>query len=131
MVIRASKQVYHNVVELDTAMTELKKVTDETNATYERFFEGSISRAKELGATVSDIILATADYARLGYDIQEASALADVSIIYKNVADGLTNINEASESIISTMQAFGIEASRAMEIVDRFNEVGRLNCPAA
>ena len=124
MVIRASKQVYHNVVDLDTAMTELKKVTDETNATYERFFGESISRAKELGATVSDVITATADYARLGYNLQDASALADASIIYKNVADGLTDINEASESIISTMQAFGIEASRAMEIVDRFNEVG-------
>ena len=38
--------------------------------------------------------------------------------------DGIEDISEASESIIATMQAFGISASDAMSIVDKFNEVG-------
>jgi len=44
--------------------------------------------------------------------------------VYKNVGDGITDVNEASESLISTMQAFGIEAKDAMLIVDRFNTIG-------
>lgn len=63
-------------------------------------------------------------FARLGYGIDEASNLADTAIIYKNIGDGISDITEASESIISTMQAFKIETADAMSIVDKFNEVG-------
>lgn len=44
--------------------------------------------------------------------------------MYKNVGDGIEDVSQASESIISTMQAFGIEAENAISIVDKFNEVG-------
>lgn len=121
---RGIKQMVTNVIELDTAMTELKKVTDETDETYRRFLNNATERSKELGATISDTVNATADFARLGYGIEDASTLADAAIVYKNVGDGIQDINEASESIISTMQAFGISAEDAMSIVDKFNNVG-------
>ena len=122
--VRNIKKMVKTVIELDSAMTELKKVTNETDATYSRFLSNAAIRAKALGATMADVINATADFARLGYGIDEASKIADAAIIYKNVGDGIENITQASESIISTMQAFGIEASRVMTIVDKFNEVG-------
>ena len=112
------------VIDVDTAMTELRKVTNETEATYSQFLNTATTRAKELGATVSDTVTATADFARLGYNIDEASQLADAAIVYKNVGDGIEDISEASESIISTMQAFGIAAEDSMLVVDKFNEVG-------
>ena len=86
--------------------------------------ENASTRASELGASLSDIVNATADFARLGYNIEEASSLADAATVYKNVGDGIEDISQASESIIATMQAFGIDASNAMSIVDKFNEVG-------
>ena len=122
--IRAIREMVGCVVELDTAMTELKKVTDETDATYEKFLVNATSRAKQLGAALSDTVTATADFARLGFSIEEAEKLADTAIVYKNVGDGIKDISEASESIIATMQAFGIAADDAMTIVDKFNEVG-------
>lgn len=121
---RTLKQMVSVVVEVDTALTELKKVTDETDRTYEQFLDTAASRAKSIGATVSDVVTATADFARLGYGIEDASKLADAAIIYKNVGDGIEDITQASESIISTMQAFGIEADNVMTIVDKFNKVG-------
>ena len=122
--VRSIRQMVTAVIDIDSAMTELKKVTDETDATYQRFLTNAVSRAKELGATVADTVEATADFARLGYTIDEASQLADAAIIYKNVGDGIEDISDASESVISTMQAFGIEAEDAMLVVDKFNEVG-------
>lgn len=118
------KQMVTNVRALDAAMTELKKVTDETRATYAQFFNEAAVRAKSLGATLTDTITATADFARLGYSISEAAELADAALVYKNVGDGINDISEASESVISTMKAFGIEATNVMTIVDKFNEVG-------
>lgn len=122
--IETVKKMVSAVIELDTAMTELKKVTDEAEATYDAFLDRAESRAKQLGSSLSDTVTATADFARLGFKIEDAEKLADSAIVYKNVGDGIANISEASESIISTMQAFGVEADDVMTIVDKFNEVG-------
>ena len=125
------RQMIDNVTQLDAAMTELRKVTDETNATYEQFFSDATVRARSLGATVTDTINATADFARLGYNIDDAATLADTAIIYKNVGDGITDIGVASQSIISTLKGFSLEAEDATHVVDAFNEVGKCLCPAA
>lgn len=124
MARRSLQQMYNNVVKIDTAMTELKKVTNETDESYRKFLDGSAERAQKLGATISDVVTATADFARLGYNLEDASVLSDVATVYKNVGDGISDINSASESIISTMKAFGYSAFDAMGIVDKFNEVG-------
>lgn len=116
------------VREIDSALTELKKVTNETNETYDAFLQTASKTAGALGSTVSDFVNATADFARLGYGVDEASKLAEAASVYKNVGDGINDVAQASESIISTMKAFGIEAKDAMSIVDRFNEVGKLYC---
>ena len=122
--VRVIKQMVSNVVELDTAMTELKKVTEESDSTYEKFLTKATNRAKELGAALTDVVSATADFARLGFNLDDSAQLADAAIVYKNVGDGIEDIGDASESIISTMQAFGVEADDVMSIVDKFNEVG-------
>ena len=122
--IEQVKKMVRTVIELDTAMTELKKVTDESDATYEAFGVRAGSTAREVGATISDVIKSTADFARLGFTLDESESLAKSALIYKNVGDGIEDINAASESIISTMQAFGVEASKSMDIVDKFNVVG-------
>ena len=122
--LQTMRKMVECVVDVDTAMTELKKVTDASDATYERFLSNATGRARELGATITDVVNATADFARLGHGLEDAATLADVAIVYKNVGDGIENIETASKSIISTMQAFGIEAKDAMSIVDSFNAVG-------
>ena len=123
-VYRALREMVSVVAEVDAAMTELRKVTDETEATYDKFLDTAAVRAKAIGATISDTVNATADFARLGHSIADASVLADAAIVYKNVGDGIEDVNQASKSIISTMQAFGIEAANVMTIVDKFNIVG-------
>lgn len=117
-------QVYNNVVKLDTAMTELKKVTDETDATYSKFLDNAAERAQKLGATMSDVVTASSDFARLGFNIDDASKLADAAIVYKNVGDGISDISTASESLISTLKAFDIPADDVMKIVDVYNAIG-------
>lgn len=40
---------------------------------------------------------------------------------------GLDSVEESTESIISTMKAFGIESDNTMGIIDKFNEV-KVSC---
>ena len=129
MVQQGLRQIYQNVVNIDSAMTELKKVTNETDNTYDAFLDDAGTRAKNLGTSISDIVTASADFARLGYNLKDAKELADAAVLYQHVGDGISSVNDASESIISTMKAFGVEAKDVTSIVDKFNEVGKQHCP--
>ena len=123
--VKAVKDMAENVKRLDAELIELKKVTDLTRAGYEAIIDEAAVSARVIGAKLSDTIRAEADFARLGYDVAgQAQSLAQAALVYQHVGDGIRDISEASESIISTMKAFGIEAENAMGIVDEFNEVG-------
>ncbi len=121
---QAMRRLVSITVELDEAMTELKKVTNETDTAYKAFLTSASARAKKVGSSLVDVVSATADFARLGNTIAESEQLADAALVYKNVGDGISDITQATESIIATMQAFGMEASQAMSVVDKFNNVG-------
>lgn len=87
MVQQGLRQIYQNVVNIDSAMTELKKVTDETDNTYDAFLDDAGTRAKNLGASISDIVTASADFARLGYNLEDSKELADAAVLYQHVGD--------------------------------------------
>lgn len=111
------------VREIDSALTELKKVTDETDETYAQFLKTMSQTGAEVGATVKDLTNMAASWARLGYSIQEAGELARSTAVLLNVSE-FTDAETASEALISTMQAYGYAAEDSMHVVDVLNEVG-------
>lgn len=112
------------VREIDLALTDLKKVTDETEETYDAFLQTAAKTGEKLGATISAVTEATATFSKLGYSMEQATDMAESAIVYKNVGDNIASTEDAADSIISTMKGFRLEASESMAIVDRFNEVG-------
>lgn len=119
---RQLRDMVNEVTAIDTAMTELRKVTEATNAEFEAFAKSAGQTGRELGASISDVINATATFSRAGFNLPDAEELGKVATLYKNVGDGIT-IDAASESIISVMKAFNIEAENSIGIIDRINEV--------
>jgi TP901 family phage tail tape measure protein len=119
----AAQKIYQNVVDIDTAMTELRKVTNLTASEYESFMDRAADNATQLGISISDFINSTADWARLGYTEQEAEELARVSSLMKNVGDGIESASDASSYLISAMQGFGLAADQASEFLDVMNQI--------
>lgn len=119
----ALRIVYQNIVEIDSAMTELRKVTNLTASGYEEFMDRAADQAQKLGISISDFINSTADWARLGYDEQDAEELARVSSLLKNVGDGIESASDASSYLISGMQGFGLAADQASEFLDVLNQI--------
>ena len=128
--IQGLRSMFNQVKAIDSAMTELKKVTDETDASYNDFLSNAASRAKEIGTTIDGLVSSTADFARLGYNFKDAQGLAEIANIYAVVGDEVEGVEGATESLISTMAAFKDEASNlsntdfATSIIDKFNEIG-------
>lgn len=124
------RDMFEQVKLIDSAMTELKKVTNETDASYNKFLSNAATRSKEIGTTIDGLVSSTADFARLGYGFKDAQGLAEVANIYAVVGDEIEGVEGATESLISTMAAFkdemnGMSNSEfAMSIVDKFNEIG-------
>lgn len=124
-VINVIKQAASTVTELNTQITELAKVSEQSSKQIYADFDSYADIAKEVRGTISDTIAATADWSKNGYSIPDTKQLAEISQLYKNVGDGI-DINTANESLISTLKGFQLEADQAEHIVDVFNEVDLL-----
>lgn len=125
-VINIGKQAIEVVTELDSAFTEMRKVSDETTQSLKNYQKTTFDTANDVGTTAMQIQNSTADWQRLGYSLDEASELAKNSNIYKNVGD--MDIDEATEHMISSVQAWKSEFSDAVtaseEIMNRYNKIG-------
>ena len=121
-IIRYIRQIGTEVTKLDTALTELRKVSDASSERLQQSLSKSTETAKELGSTIEDVINITADWSRLGYSVDEAEELARVTTLFKNVGDNMS-AEDASSFMISTLKGFEMEADQAMDIADKFNEV--------
>ena len=120
--INVGKQFASIVIDINSQITELAKVSEQTSKQIYGDFDSYADIAKEVRGTISDTISATADWSKNGYGIPDAKQLAEISQLYKNVGDGI-DINQANESLISTLKGFQLEADQAEHIVDVFNEV--------
>ena len=115
--------MFEEVKGIDSALIELKKVSKDLSFDrLEESLKNSFETARELGVEVKEVVQATADWARLGYGIEDAEALAKVTSLFRNVGDELT-LDTASEYLISTLKGFEMVPEQAMNIVDQFNEV--------
>ena len=121
-IIRYGQQVASIVTDINTQITELAKVSEQSSKQIYSDFDSYADIAKEVRGTISDTIAATADWSKNGYSIPDAKQLAEVSQLYKNVGDGI-DIDTANESLMSTLKGFQLEAHQAEHIVDVFNEV--------
>ena len=124
-VISTLRQGVTYIREIDSALTELRKVTNETEETYDRFLNTAAKTADKVGSTIKEVVSSTADWARIGYSLEEATALAESTAVLLNVSE-FQSIDEATSALTSTLQAFSYTAEQSMDVVDVLNEVGKL-----
>lgn len=124
MVKQGLREVYNNVVDIDTSMTNLKKVTNETESAYSIFLSSASSQARELGASISDVIDSTAEWSRLGYTLDESQELAKWSTVLSNIGDGIDSASDAASYLVSILKGFRMEADEVEHVVNVLNSVG-------
>lgn len=120
--IQTLKQMLGAVLDVDTAMTNLYKVTDETSAKYNEFLNNAGKTAKEVGRSVSSYITQTSEWAKLGYSMDESANLSKISSIYANV--GEVDDKTAVSDLVTVMKAYNVQYDDALTIVDKYNKLG-------
>ena len=122
--ISAMRQGIQEIINLDTALVDLKKTTDASEQQLRSFYYTSNDIAKQLGITTEEVIQATADWSRLGYSIKDAEELAKTTSIFSAISPG-TDIQKATDGLVSAMKAFDIDANDALdEIASKVNAIG-------
>ena len=122
--IQATKQAIQTVIELDTALIDLKKTTTATDEELQKFYFEANETGKRLGVTTQDVIQATAEWSRLGYSIKEAQTMAETSSIFASISPNV-DIEKATDGLVSAMKAYKIEANDALDgVASKINAIG-------
>lgn len=112
-----------SIIELDSAMRDLKRVSDETSTTYEMFTGKANKMAMELGHSTKAVIDATTEFKKLGYSFKESSEyLSESALILSNV--GNIGIEESVSSIVSILKGFKLETQDVTAVMDQLNDTG-------
>lgn len=122
--IATLRQGINDVIDLDTALVDLQKTAKATSEELSSFYYDANEQAKEFGVTTKEIISSAADWSRLGYSLNDSKTMAQVSSIFKSISPGM-DIDTATNGLVSTMKAYGIEANDALDgIASKINAIG-------
>lgn len=111
----------NSIKELDKALTEMRKVSDESIKSLKEFQKVSFDIANTVGTTGQQLQKSTADFMRLGESMDEAIKSAKVANTLLNVSE-FEGIDEATDSLIAMSSAYN-ELTKT-DIIDKLNEVG-------
>ena len=116
------REMVQEVIKIDTAMTELRKVSTASASEISDYFDKAADSAMKYGQTIDGIIDSTASWTRLGYNLDDASKLADVTAELAQVGSGL-NVDTSTEGLQATIKGFSLAADEAKRVGDMINYV--------
>lgn len=119
--INIGKEGFNVVRELNTALTEMRKVSDETVQSLKDYQATTFDTADAVGTTAKQIQNSTADWMRLGESMNQAAESAKDANVLLNVSE-FEGIDEATESLVSMSQAY--KDLDKMDIIDVLNNIG-------
>lgn len=118
------RDMINEAIELDDAMTQMRIVTKATGEQMVEFGDNISDAAQRVAAPITDLVDATTTFARLGYDINSASQLAEFTGMLQQVGD--ISADSAQDAITSIMKAFPKDADvkNIESIMDRLVATG-------
>jgi TP901 family phage tail tape measure protein len=109
------------IKDLDSAFTNLKKVTNDTKEVYANFAKEASDIGRQLAKTTIEVVDATTAFSKMGFTLNEAKELAQTALITSNVGD--IGVEQSTEFLISSLKAYNITAQESIKITDILNSV--------
>lgn len=121
--VQAVRGAVGNVIELDDALLELSKVSDLSAEGLENVTNQAYELGEKVARTGKEVIDATTEFKRAGFDMQQSMDMAESAMVMTNVAENITDTADAAGTLISVLKGFNMDASETMTIVDKINQV--------
>lgn len=120
-VIGTLKQAVNIVKEMDTALTEVRKVSSESLSDLKDWQKSTFDQADAVGGNAKQLQDSTASWLRLGKSFQEAQEASQASVKLLNTTE-FTNIDDATTSLLSITQAY--KELTYEDVIDKLNNIG-------
>lgn len=120
-IVRYLRSGIETIHDFDDALTEMRKVSDESVSSLKKYQKETFATAKEVGTTALSIQDSTGDWMRLGESLDEASESAKAAAILFNVSE-FESIDAATESLVAMSAAY--KDLSKMDIIDVLNKIG-------
>lgn len=121
--IHTIKNMISSVREIDSALTQLKIVTGATDEQLTAFLQNATVLAKDLGQSIKDVLGSIETFSRLGYNLVDASELAEYATILSNVA--AVDTAEATTGLTSIIKGYNMNVAEAEHVADVLVQVGQ------
>ena len=123
-VVQAFRKATSNVIELDTKMVELSKVSDLTAQGLEDVTNQCYDLGESLSKTGTDVLDAVTTFKRAGYDIADSMKYAEEALKTANISENLKDASQNASSLVNIMKGFQNESPEfAKKINDAVNQV--------
>lgn len=110
-------EIIQKAIQLDSAMTNLRIVTGDSASDTRTLINKYSDLAKELGTTTVEVASAASEWLRQGYEVAEVNDLITASTYLSKL--GMIDSATATKDLTSALKGFKLEASDAMDIVDK------------
>ena len=128
--IHTIRDMIDEVTELDSALVELKKVTDLEGESLKKFTKEAYEAGANVAKTGTEMVEAATSFAKAGYNKDQILQLGEVAAMYTNIADEAISSADAADFIIAQLKAFNLESDdlnktleNSYHIIDAVNEV--------
>ena len=118
---QALQQVYQNVVQLDSAVTDLQIASGYSREQTKQLVSEYSSLAQQLGSTTTEVASAADGWMRQGYDVKETNELVTDSMILSKL--GQIESEEATTALTSSLKGYKLEVADGINIVDKLTAV--------
>lgn len=118
-------QLFTTVLDLDTALIDLKKTFNGSTEELNDFYFEANRLAKQMGVTTAEIIKQGAAFSRLGYSSNETmKKMAEMSAMFAAISPDM-NTEQAQDGLVSIMKAFDIVPENVLDgILSKVNIIG-------
>jgi len=120
-VTRGINDLIKKVIELDTAITSMRRVMDEPSYVFNDMLEQSIQNVDALSGKLNDYLSLVNEFGRMGFNSSQALSTSSTAQTLLNISD--LSAEESVNSLVAAMTAFNIEAEDSIQIADKLNEV--------
>lgn len=115
------RNIFEATKQLDAELVEIRKVTNLTEKELTAFVGNVQQIGNRTATTTSQLLEASAVFARSGYSTEQIEKLTEEAAVLKNVSDGITDMSQSAQVLISVMKAYDIPAEKARTITDQLN----------